>query len=65
MRMVIRLASVMALLLAAAAAQAQNKIPSESALEALVRTTLLFLRTTPTSNPTLRDAALAPLLGVR
>jgi hypothetical protein len=40
MRLVVRLASVM-VLLAAAAAQAQNKVPSERALEALAKTTLL------------------------
>lgn len=41
MAMIVRLASVIALLLAAAAAQAQNKVPSERALEALVKATLL------------------------
>jgi hypothetical protein len=41
MRMIVRLAGVVALLLAASAAQAQNKVPSERALEALVKTTLL------------------------
>jgi opacity protein-like surface antigen len=41
MRMIVRLAGVVALLLAASAAQAQNKVPWERALEALVKTTLL------------------------
>lgn len=41
MRLVVRWASALALLLAAVAAQAQNKVPSERPLEALVKTSLL------------------------
>ena len=41
MTTIVRMLAVMALMLMAAAAQAQNKVPSERALEALVKTTLL------------------------
>jgi hypothetical protein len=41
MRWIVRLAGMMALLLGAWAAQAQNRVPSERGLEALVKTTLL------------------------
>lgn len=39
--MTVRMLAVMALMLMASLAQAQNKVPSERALEALVKTTLL------------------------
>ena len=41
MTTIVRMLAVMALMLAASLAQAQNKVPSERALEALVKTTLL------------------------
>ena len=41
MSMIVRVLAVMALMLVASLAQAQNKVPSERALEALVKTTLL------------------------
>jgi hypothetical protein len=41
MTTIVRVLAVMALMLAASAAQAQNKVPSERGLEALVKTTLL------------------------
>ena len=41
MTTIVRMLAVMALLLTASLAQAQNKVPSERALEALVKTTLL------------------------
>ena len=41
MKLIVRLAGVIALVLAATAASAQNKVPSERALEALVKTSLL------------------------
>jgi hypothetical protein len=41
MSMIFRLAGVVALLFAAAVAQAQNKVPSDRALEALVKVSLL------------------------
>ena len=41
MTILFRVLAVIALVLAAVAAQAQNKVPSERALEALVKTTLL------------------------
>ena len=41
MTTIARMLAVMALTLAASLAQAQNKVPSERALEALVKTTLL------------------------
>jgi hypothetical protein len=41
MTAIVRMLAVMALMLAASLAQAQNKVPSERALEALVKTTLL------------------------
>jgi hypothetical protein len=41
MTTIVRMLAVTALMLAASLAQAQNKVPSERALEALVKTTLL------------------------
>ena len=41
MTTIVRMLAVMALMLTASLAQAQNKVPSERALEALVKTTLL------------------------
>ena len=41
MTAIVRMLAVMTLMLAALLAQAQNKVPSERALEALVKTTLL------------------------
>jgi hypothetical protein len=41
MTAIVRMLAVMTLMLAASLAQAQNKVPSERALEALVKTTLL------------------------
>jgi hypothetical protein len=41
MTTIVRMLAVMALMLVASLAQAQNKVPSERALEALVKTTLL------------------------
>ena len=41
MTTIVRMLAVMALMLMASLAQAQNKVPSERALEALVKTTLL------------------------
>ncbi|HZB55934.1 MAG TPA: hypothetical protein VE527_20045 [Reyranella sp.] len=41
MTAIVRMLAVMALMLAVSLAQAQNKVPSERALEALVKTTLL------------------------
>ncbi|GEP55164.1 hypothetical protein [Reyranella soli] len=41
MTTIVRMLAVMALMLAASLAQAQNKVPTERALEALVKTTLL------------------------
>ena len=41
MTMIVRMLAVMALMPMASLAQAQNKVPSERALEALVKTTLL------------------------
>jgi hypothetical protein len=41
MTAIVRMLAVMALMLMASLAQAQNKVPSERALEALVKTTLL------------------------
>jgi len=60
MTTIVRMLAVMALMLAASLAQAQNKVPSERALEALVKTTLLtFNDANVTGNYTVLHAKLS------
>lgn len=60
MSLIVRLLGLVLLLLAAATAQAQNKVPSERALEALVKATLLsFNDANVTGNYTVFHAKLA------
>ena len=60
MSMIARLVAMLVLLLAMGAAQAQNKVPSERALEALVKTSLLsFNDANVTGNYTVLHAKLS------
>ena len=60
MTMIVRVLCVIALMLVAAGARAQNKVPSERALEALVKTTLLsFNDANVTGNYTVFHAKLS------
>jgi len=60
MTLLVRLLGVIALILATSVAQAQNKVPSERALEALVKTTLLtFNDANVTGNYTVFHAKIA------
>jgi hypothetical protein len=60
MTMIVRMIGVLALLLVASAVQAQNKVPSERGLEALVKTSLLsFNDANVTGNYTVFHAKLS------